>query len=110
MRFPSFPTVIRTLYTLGNSTARRLFPAAGPAPPPRLASATLPLRAGPSIPFLGALFGSSARKTDMEYPVKKSNEEWRAVLSPGKSKSTHLPLQRWWQGSERAASPQLWWW
>ncbi|KAK8189995.1 Mss4-like protein, partial [Phyllosticta capitalensis] len=82
MRFPSFPTVIRTLYTLGNSTARRLFPAAGPAPPPRLASATLPLRAGPSIPFLGALFGSSARKTDMEYPVKKSNEEWRAVLSP----------------------------
>ena len=60
--------------------------------------------------FLGALFGSSAKKTDMEYPVKKSNEEWRAVLSPGKSKSTHLPLQRWWQGSERAASPQLWWW
>ncbi|KAK8157777.1 methionine-R-sulfoxide reductase SelR [Phyllosticta citrichinensis] len=88
MRFPSFPTLVRTLYTFSNSTARRIsaaFPSqAGAAP--RLAFATTSLRAGPSIPFLGALFGSSSsrggRDSDMSYPVQKSDEEWRAVLSP----------------------------
>ncbi|KAK7545908.1 methionine-R-sulfoxide reductase-like protein SelR [Phyllosticta citricarpa] len=86
MRFPSFPTLVRTFYTLSNSTARRIS-SAFPGAAPRLAFATTPLRAGPSIPFLGALFGSSSRggrnSSDMaQYPVQKSDEEWRAVLSP----------------------------
>lgn len=36
------------------------------------------------IPFLGALFGTSASKSsDMSYPDKRTNDEWRAVLNKG---------------------------
>ncbi|PGH14267.1 methionine-R-sulfoxide reductase [Polytolypa hystricis UAMH7299] len=37
------------------------------------------------LPFLSALFSSSAKAEDkekMEYPDKRTDEEWRAVLSP----------------------------
>ncbi|TQV98099.1 hypothetical protein V2A60_006212 [Cordyceps javanica] len=34
------------------------------------------------IPFFGALFGSSVSKSsEMSYPDKRSNDEWRAVLN-----------------------------
>ncbi|KAF2205349.1 peptide methionine sulfoxide reductase msrA/msrB [Delitschia confertaspora ATCC 74209] len=39
----------------------------------------------PNIPFLGALFGSSSSGNmadDQNYPVKKTEGEWQAVLSP----------------------------
>ncbi|KAJ9129932.1 Methionine-r-sulfoxide reductase [Coniochaeta hoffmannii] len=37
----------------------------------------------PSIPILGSLFGSSSNNTEkMSFPVDKSDQEWRAVLSP----------------------------
>lgn len=39
----------------------------------------------PTVPFLGALFGSSSSNQDMSYPVKKSDDEWRTVLSKGQS-------------------------
>lgn len=43
----------------------------------------------PSIPLLGALFGTSpaANKNNMasQYPVQRTQDEWRAVLSPGTS-------------------------
>lgn len=38
----------------------------------------------PTIPFLGALF-STAESRKMSYPVQKSDSEWQAQLSPGKS-------------------------
>lgn len=35
----------------------------------------------PSIPFFGSFFSSSASSDKMTYPVQKSDDEWRAVLS-----------------------------
>lgn len=78
MRFPSFPIIVRTfglanftnLRTSFPTTAYRALPARNPA-----------LKSMPTIPFLGALFGQ--QKRDMtDYPVKKSDDEWQAVLSP----------------------------
>ena len=46
-------------------------------------------RGAPTFPSLGSLFRSTTKaksvddqKEDMSYPDEKSNEEWRAVLSP----------------------------
>jgi len=79
MRFPTFPTIIRTFYTLSNYSARlphNQYKALQP-----FTRGTL-LKSMPTIPFLSSFFGtnSSSRK-DMSYPVQKSNEEWQAVLS-----------------------------
>lgn len=41
------------------------------------------LRAAPTIPFLGALFSSKAAAEEMSYPDQRSEDQWRAVLSPG---------------------------
>ncbi|MCJ1282487.1 hypothetical protein MMC26_001810 [Xylographa opegraphella] len=76
MRIPSFPTIVRTFYTLTNATSRAL-------PQHR---ALLPFTRGtvlksmPTIPFLGSLFSSAASR-DMSYPVQKSDDEWQAVLN-----------------------------
>lgn len=44
----------------------------------------------PSIPILGSLFGSSSNSSEkMSFPVEKSDQEWRAVLSPGESPHFH---------------------
>lgn len=85
MRFPSFPTLIRTFHTFANSTIRAANPTFNAS---RLHSplhrATI-LRSMP-IPFISALFGSSAKMADnTNYPVKKTEGEWQAVLSPGMS-------------------------
>lgn len=79
MRFPSFPTLIRTFYTISNATTSRL-----PASQKALAPFTrgTVLKSMPTIPFLGSLFSSTAK--DMtDYPVNKSDSEWRAVLNKG---------------------------
>lgn len=83
MRIPSFPTLIRTFYTISNATTSRFF-ARSPASQKALAPFTrgTVLQSMPTLPFLGSLFSSSAK--DMtEYPVRKSDDEWRAVLNPG---------------------------
>ena len=84
MRFPSFPTIIRTLYTFSNAT---LHTTGFNAARQRLlspASRATALRSMPTLPFLGSLFSSSAKQQDMtDYPVKKSDDEWRAVLNKG---------------------------
>ncbi|EKG11800.1 Major facilitator superfamily [Macrophomina phaseolina MS6] len=80
MRFPSFPAVVRAFYALSNTTARR-FPLPQ-APARRLFAPTLKYSM-PTIPFLGSLFSSSSSaRNAMSYPVQKTDEEWRAVLSP----------------------------
>ncbi|KKY15668.1 putative methionine-r-sulfoxide reductase [Diplodia seriata] len=78
MRFPSFPTVVRAFYTLSNTTARRFPSVHGLANTPRIPYS---IKSMPTIPFLGSLFSTSSRNT-MSYPLQKSDEEWRAVLSP----------------------------
>ena len=78
MRLPSFPTIARTFYLFGNATTRRLPTALRH---PALSTPTI-LRSIPTIPFLGALFGTSTRN-NMSYPVQKTDDEWQAVLSPG---------------------------
>ncbi|KAJ5495747.1 hypothetical protein N7539_000863 [Penicillium diatomitis] len=49
---------------------------------PRFTPGNKALRAAPSIPFLGALFSSKAPTEEMSYPDQRSDDQWRAVLSP----------------------------
>ncbi|KAM3558631.1 hypothetical protein MY1884_003892 [Beauveria asiatica] len=76
MRFrPFFATFVQTISHFKFRT-----------PPPRAGLSgfhqSAPLRSMPGIPFLGALFGSSASKSsEMSYPDKRTNDEWRAVLN-----------------------------
>jgi len=77
MRLPTFPTIVRTFYTLSNYSARipqTQFKALAP-----FTRGTV-LKSMPTIPFLPSFF-SSTPKPKMSYPVQKSNEEWQAVLS-----------------------------
>lgn len=87
MRFPTFPTLLRTFHTVSNTTSAffRASPAAGVGrtiynSPQR----AVIYRSMPNIPFLGALFGSSSSMADStNYPVQKTEGEWQAQLSPG---------------------------
>ncbi|KAK4241476.1 Mss4-like protein [Achaetomium macrosporum] len=72
------------LCTLSNLTRPCAFRA-----PLRALNNTTTLRSMPSIPFLSAFFGasasaSSAKQPSMaqQYPDERSEDEWRAVLSP----------------------------
>lgn len=81
MRLPSFPTLVRTFYTFANTTRLQ-------APQKALSPFTRStiVKSMPSIPFLGALFGSSASSSSsskMTYPDKRSDQEWQAVLNKG---------------------------
>lgn len=78
MRFsPIFSSI---LYTFSNITRIR-----SPTPLSYTASIRpLPLRSMSGIPFLGALFGSSASKpSKMSYPDQRGDDEWRAILNKG---------------------------
>ena len=86
MRLPSFPTIVRTFYTLSNSTARAL-PASQKALAPFTRSTVI--KSMPTIPFLSSFFSTSSSSKDMSYPVQKSDDEWQAVLNPGTPNSTH---------------------
>ncbi|KAL9607763.1 MAG: hypothetical protein Q9167_007346 [Letrouitia subvulpina] len=87
MRFPPFPTFVRTFYTLSSiTTATSHFFARSSAQLHALAPSSnrvTVLRSMPTIPFLGSLFSSSASNSkDMaDYPVKKSDDEWQAILN-----------------------------
>jgi len=86
MRFHPFSSVIRTLFALSSLSTfsrTRAFQVS-----PRIST----LRSMPSIPILGSLFGSSSNNTEkMSFPVDKSDQEWRAVLSPRKFRHHHHP-------------------
>ncbi|KAL9113958.1 MAG: hypothetical protein Q9227_002092 [Pyrenula ochraceoflavens] len=81
MRLPSIPTLLRTFYAFTNTTTRLSSPAS---------SATLLLhqrpllyKSMPTIPLLSSLFSTSqSSKMTTEYPNKRTNDEWRAILSP----------------------------
>merc|ERR1711939_1087145 len=77
MRFPTFPTLLRTFYTLSNYTARASSQYKSIQP---LARGTV-LKSMPTIPFLSSLFGTSSSTSNMSHPVQKSDDEWRAVLN-----------------------------
>lgn len=87
MRFPTFPTLLRTFHTVSNTTSA--FFRASPANSIGRTIYGTPQRAiifpsMPNIPFLGALFGSSSSMADKtNYPVQKAEGEWQAQLSPG---------------------------
>jgi peptide-methionine (R)-S-oxide reductase len=98
MRFPSFPTFLRAFHTVTNTTST--FIRTSPANTLGRAFYSSPQRAVlyrsmPSIPFLGALFGSSSAMPDKDntkYPVQKTEGEWHAQLSPGTFPYTHTIL------------------
>jgi len=77
MRTPTWSTIIRTFTAFSNYTARS--PYLYKAITPRTSAAVI--KSMPTIPFLGSLFSSSSTTKDMSYPVEKSDDEWRAVLS-----------------------------
>lgn len=82
MRFQGLIPALRTItLPLRSHSVRAL-----QRPPLPIPSATV-LKAGPTIPFLGALFGSSAKSdsqsNNMSYPDQRSDDAWQAVLSPG---------------------------
>jgi peptide-methionine (R)-S-oxide reductase len=78
MRFPNFPTIIRTFYTLSNYSARTSTHYKALQPFTR---GTI-LKSMPTIPFLSSFFGTSS-SNKMSYPLQKSEDEWQAVLSKG---------------------------
>lgn len=80
MRFPSIPSLIRT-FTIYNLTSLRSFPGPQRAIPPPSIIRNLNWSM-PTFPFLGSLFGSQQKRDMTDYPVKKSDDEWQAVLSP----------------------------
>lgn len=53
------------------------------------------LKAAPTIPIIGSLFSSSAKaesSDNMSYPDQRSDDEWRAVLSPGSPSSPPISI------------------
>ena len=77
MRVPSFPTILRTLYTLTNTTGRSVPQHRALQP---FVRGTI-LKSMPIFSF-ASLFGTNS-SAKMSYPVQKSNDEWQAVLSKG---------------------------
>jgi peptide-methionine (R)-S-oxide reductase len=82
MRLISLFQAVRTAITV----TRLPFPLGLPARGLQFHTRRAVLRSMPSVPFLGALFGTSASnsKSMASYPVQKPDEEWRAVLSKGR--------------------------
>ncbi|CAG8959025.1 hypothetical protein HYFRA_00012185 [Hymenoscyphus fraxineus] len=78
MRIPNFPSIVRTFYTISNYTAR----VSSQAPQKALNPFTrgTVLKSMPTIPFFGSFFSSNS-SSKMSYPLQKSDDEWRAVLS-----------------------------
>jgi hypothetical protein len=89
MRFPSFPTIIRTFYTLSNYSARHSTQYKALQPFTR---ATI-YKSMPTIPFLSSFFGTST-SNKMSYPLQKSDDEWQAVLSKGMSPRPFSPQKQ----------------
>jgi len=76
MRFPTFPTIFRTIYTLSNYSVH-VSPQYKALRP--VTRGTV-LKSMPTIPFLSSFF-STSNSSKMSYPLQKSDDEWRAVLS-----------------------------
>lgn len=89
MRFPSCPTIVRTFYTLTNTTSRPFTAASQKTLTPFTRGTTI-LRSMPTLPFLGSLFSSSSSSKEMTYPVTKSDNEWQAVLNKGSQVTIHI--------------------
>ncbi|KAF4460134.1 transcription repressor [Fusarium albosuccineum] len=68
------PFLSTLFYTFSNITRVRPRPS-------HLALGPVPLRSMSGIPFLGALFSSSSKSSNMSYPDQRTNDEWRAVLN-----------------------------
>jgi len=83
MRFPSFPTLLRTFHTVTTTTGA--FFRATPAYTLGRTIYSTPQRAILYRSSLfGGLFGSSSKMADnTNYPVQKTEGEWRAQLSKG---------------------------
>jgi len=78
MRFPSIPTIIRSFSIYNFSVARNNWPAAYKgSQTPVVRNSTVSFM--PTIPFLSGFFGQ--QKDMKDYPVKESEEYWRANLS-----------------------------
>ncbi|KAL2069511.1 hypothetical protein VTL71DRAFT_14190 [Oculimacula yallundae] len=78
MRFPTFPTLLRTFYTFSNYSARVSTQYKTLQP---LTRGTV-IKSMPTIPFLSTFFGTSTNNSSkMSHPVQKTDDEWRAVLN-----------------------------
>lgn len=87
MRFPSFHSIFRTIYTLSNTATLRFQQPLRGSPIHHRLTVLKSMPAGP-LSFLGAFFGTSTpASAKMSYPDARSNDEWRAVLNKGKLKA-----------------------
>lgn len=89
MRIPSLPVLVRTINRLSSSSTR--IPQNYKALKP-LTTGTV-LKSMPAIPFLSSFFGTTSSSPKMSYPVQKTDDEWRAVLSKGMS-TPHIHTQQ----------------
>ena len=80
MRIPTFPSIVRTFYTLSNYSARISTQTQYKALQPFTRGTVL--KSMPTIPFLSSFF-STNNSSKMSFPVQKSEDEWQAVLSKG---------------------------
>lgn len=76
-----FQTLLSSLRNFAIPLRSRVISRTATAPPLPRPGATV-LRAAPTIPFLGSFFSSSPSHK-MSYPDQRSDDAWRAVLSPG---------------------------
>jgi len=102
MRIPSFPTILRTFYTVSNTT--RLLPQfnATSALQPLYSKAALAYN--PSMGFISSFF-TSTPKQEMSFPVNKTKNEWQAVLSPGMCASLYCGVAQ--HDLRRITSPPI---
>lgn len=84
MRLPSFPNLLRTIYTVSNATTRLTTYQLNALAPSYIRAASLRGSSMP-IPILSSLF-SSAPSRNMTHPVQKSDNAWQAVLNPGEQR------------------------
>ena len=87
MRFPSIPTLIRgfSLYNLNFTTPVGVRSVHKLAHQSSL-SRNMTMRSMPTIPFLGALFGSGQARDMTKYPGAQPEEFWQAKLTPDQFK------------------------
>lgn len=80
MRLYSYLPFFRTFFNINNITSNSLHNYNKVLQPSALG---IVRNSMPILPFLSSLLTTSCSSSNMSYPIQKSDEEWRAILSNG---------------------------